>query len=175
MVRAMQRLSDNAHAVLAGAGRRRAIVEELAGALGVRERVHFSGLVRDILAFLSRVDLYVQSSHWGGLWNGRLQVLVSDVRGLAVVVDDDDYRLPAKNHGQLAAPIRELASDDEKYGNATAYARRRAQGFSIDRTVSCYEVLYELIKPGPPTMTTAGADIAAPRFRRSSRPSQDLR
>lgn len=104
-----------------------------------------------------------------------LPVLVSDVGGLAVVVDNDNYRFPAKNHGQLADRFRELTSDDEKYRNATAYARRRAQGFSIDRTVSCYEVLYELIKPGPPSLTAAGADAGAPRFHRSSHPSQDLR
>ncbi|RAS04031.1 glycosyltransferase [Ensifer adhaerens] len=181
IVRALQRLPDNVHAVFAGVGERRPIVEELAGALGLRERVHFSGLVRDIPAFLGRLDLYVQSSHWEGFgvavveaMASDLPVLVSDVGGLAVVVDNDDYRFAAKNHGQLADRIRELASDDEKYGNATAYARRRAQGFSIDRTVSCYEDLYDLIKSGPLTLTAAGADAGAPRFRRSSRPSQDL-
>lgn len=181
IVRALQRLPDKVHAVFAGVGDRRPIVEELAGALGLRERVHFSGLVRDIPAFLSHIDLYVQSSHWEGFgvavveaMASDLPVLVSDVGGLAVVVDNDDYRFAAKNHGQLADRIRELTSDDEKYRNATAYARRRAQGFSIDRTVSCYEDLYDLIKSGPLTLTAAGADAGAPRLRRSSRPSQDL-
>ncbi|WP_077965306.1 glycosyltransferase [Ensifer adhaerens] len=178
IVRALQGLPDNVHAVFAGIGDRRPLVEDLAVALGVRERAHFSGLVRDIPGFLSRLDLYVQSSHWEGFgvavveaMAADLPVLVSDVGGLAVVVDNDDYRFPPKNHGRLADRVRELAGDDEKYRNATAYARRRAQGFSIDRTVSSYEDLYDLIKPGPPALTPAGADPSASRFRSPSHPS----
>ncbi|OCP10120.1 MULTISPECIES: glycosyltransferase [unclassified Ensifer] len=178
IVRVLPRLPDNVHAVFAGVGSRRPIVEELARTLGVRERVHFSGLVRDIPGFLSRLDLYVQSSHWEGFgvavveaMAASLPILVSDVGGLAVVVDNDDYRFPAKNDIRLADRIRELADSEEKYHDAMAYARSRAQCFSIERTVSAYEDLYDLIKLGPRALIAAGADAGARQCRSSSRPS----
>ncbi|HEV7307784.1 glycosyltransferase [Ensifer sp.] len=165
IVRALSLLPDNVHASFAGVGSRRSLVEELAVTLGVRDRVHFSGLVRDIPAFLSRIDLYVQSSHWEGFgvavveaMAANLPVLVSDVGGLAVVVDDAAYRFPAQDHRRLAERILALVGGEEKYGDAAAYARQRAQSFSIERTVSSYEDLYELVKSGQRASVATGAD-----------------
>jgi glycosyltransferase involved in cell wall biosynthesis len=151
LVRALARLPGHFELHFAGTGERTHAVRSLTEKLGVGGRVHFAGLVRDIPAFLDRLDLYVQSSHWEGFglaaveaMASRLPVLASDVAGLADVVDRDEYRFPPGDDKRLAEMIGGIASDGDKFHRAADYARYRSQYFSIERTAHAYENLYSM-------------------------------
>jgi glycosyltransferase involved in cell wall biosynthesis len=151
LVRALARLSSHFELHFAGTGERMHVVRQLADELGVADRVHFAGLVRDIPGFLDKLDVYVQSSHWEGFglaaveaMASRLPVLASDVPGLADVVDRDEYRFPPGDDARLAAMISEIAEDGDRLRRAVEYARSRSQYFSIEKTAHAYESLYSM-------------------------------
>ncbi len=149
LVRLLHRLPDHFELYLAGVGSRMNAVRRLAERLGVADRTHFAGLVRDIPAFLDGLDLYVQSSRWEGFglaaveaMASRLPVLASDVAGLADVIDRSEYRFPVGDDERLAVLVEEIARDDEKFIRAIEYSQARSKYFSIEKTAHAYENLY---------------------------------
>lgn len=116
---AVRRIPD-VHLAVIGDGERRAEVEALARALGVAERVHFTGWWSDVPAALADLDVVVLSSRNEGtpvalveaLAAGR-PVVATDVGGVRSVVRDGESGIlvPPGDPASLAAAISALVAD----------------------------------------------------------------
>ncbi|HET6963705.1 MAG TPA: glycosyltransferase, partial [Acidimicrobiales bacterium] len=73
------------HLWILGEGPERQALEQLAINLGVREQVHFEGVVSNPFAYVSRADLFVSASRYEGLSNAVIESLVC---GTPVVATD---------------------------------------------------------------------------------------
>ena len=150
LIRAIALLPANYQLDLAGDGDKRNDLEALCQQLNVTERVQFHGLVSDIPAFLSGLDMYVQSSHVEGFglaaveaMAAGLPVLSSDVPGLDEVIGNDEYMFTAGKSEQLADKISQLCTAVDLYDKASAYAVNRAKLYTINKFRDGYYGLYQ--------------------------------
>jgi glycosyltransferase involved in cell wall biosynthesis len=84
---AWSRLPEAATLLLVGDGDRREACEDLAAALGLRDRVHFLGMRRDMDVLLGAADVLVLSSDWEGLPMAVLEAMAAGVSVVATEVD----------------------------------------------------------------------------------------
>lgn len=139
-------LSEDMCFQIAGDGELRAVLEKLAGDLGVSRIVEFRGAVHDIPAFLNGARFLVHTSESEGCPNvvmeamacglpvvametGEIPYLVEDGKTGFVVPQDDEPR--------LAERVSLLLGDDELCMNMGAAAREKAKReFTLERLVS---------------------------------------
>jgi len=143
------------HVVLAGEGAERAALVDLAGALGIRDRVHFLGHREDVHRLLPALDVFVLPSISEGMSNTLLEAMAagvppvaSDVGGNAEIVRNGvDGRI--FKSGDEPALVRELVALDASAPLRAALgaaARARVQSaFDIRAMVDRYERLYERV------------------------------
>jgi glycosyltransferase involved in cell wall biosynthesis len=74
-----------------------------------------------------------------------LPVIASDVPGLADVVKGAGILFPAGDHAALARKLQELLTSPERRTEMSKASSKRAQAFSIDRTVDGYVAMYESV------------------------------
>lgn len=142
-----------------GDGAQRADYERRLSALGLRERVHFTGLVPpgDVPRLVNGFDLLVHASRWEGLPRAVVQALLTEVPAISfdndgapeVVIPNETGCLVAYGDiGGLADAMVTLASDPET--RASMGRRGRAQcleRFDWRRMVERLEVLYSETVP----------------------------
>jgi glycosyltransferase involved in cell wall biosynthesis/SAM-dependent methyltransferase len=138
------------HLLLVGDGPLRSDIEKLAHSLGVKERVSFLGRRQDVARILKASDIYVHSATFDGFgiaaceaMAAGLPVIASDVPGLADVVHGAGALFPVGDHAALVREIQELLASPQRRCEMSKASLKRAQSFSIDRTVDGYLAIYE--------------------------------
>lgn len=152
-LRALSRLDSNDwHACVIGDGPLRPSLDKLADQLGLRDRVHFAGLVQDAGTVLSAFDVFVLSSHSEGTpialmeaMAARVPVVATDVGGVSGLISgrEDGRLVPPASPDALAVAIDAMLARPEE---ARAFAERAARTLEtqfdatlwIDRHVEAY-------------------------------------
>ncbi len=141
------------HVVLAGSGVAEQELRTQAAALGLRDRVHFLGLRRDIPALLQVFDAYVLPSLREGLPLGILEamaaarpIVASEVGGVGTAIQHEVSGLlvEAGQADQLANAIERFVEQPQfarQLGDAAE--RTFSERFSAEAMVRRYESLYE--------------------------------
>jgi len=149
IVRAMQHLPDHFHVHFAGEGPRMAAVKALATQLGVADRVHFAGLIRDVPTFLQSLHYYVQSAHWEGFGLAAVEAMASglptlgsNVKGLADVIGQEAHLFTTGDHRRIAKVISSFEADPASYQTASKNSLRIASQYSIQKTIQIYRDEY---------------------------------
>jgi glycosyltransferase involved in cell wall biosynthesis len=120
VLRALQRLDEDVHLVLVGAGPSRRALEDLARELHVDRRVHFTGALVEAENLHQFFDVSVLSSRSEGFPNAVIEalaagcpVVATPVGGVPEVITDRQTGLlvPVDQHAALAASVQELRRD----------------------------------------------------------------
>ncbi len=152
LLRVIQRL-DDVLLLIAGDGALRTSLEEMAGELGVTEKVRFLGPIsRDAVPdLLAAADIFVQSSNFEGQSNALLEALQAGVPIVAhdipeqreTIADEDGATagelVPLGDVDAWAAAIERLRSDADAALAARSVAARRANLFQFDKMVGGFE------------------------------------
>ena len=148
-----QRCSDT-RLWIAGGGSEsaREELQSLANDLGVREKVLFLGLQRDMPALLDAADGFVLASAWEGLPQVIVEamamekpVVATDVGGVRELLGDRSSPIPAKDPEALAAAmVRTMRRNRDEAALEGVAARERIQRqFSIDAAADAWEEIYK--------------------------------
>ena len=147
-IRALGLLPD-VHLAIVGAGPMRADLQKLVENLGLVDRVHFLGRRSDVPKIMRAADVFVQSSRFEGFGIAALEamasglpVIATQVGGLADVVGDAGMLFEVGDEHQLAEHLKQLFSDRELRESLVQRGKARAEAFSLEKTIICYERLY---------------------------------
>ncbi|MBS4048028.1 MAG: glycosyltransferase [Alphaproteobacteria bacterium] len=123
--------------------------------LGLTQRVHWLGSVKDVPSLLAAADVALLTSHEEGFSNAIIEYMatglpsvVTDVGGNpeAVLHEETGLVVPARDPAALAEAILRLAGDPELRRRFGAAAHRRVhQNFSLDACVDNYVMVYSKI------------------------------
>jgi glycosyltransferase involved in cell wall biosynthesis len=137
--------------LVVGDGARRAELAELAGRLGIADRVRFAGIRRDMPRLLAGLDIACLSSVHEGVpitvleaMAAALPMVATDCGALRDLVDEGvtGYLVPVGDVPALAARLGELAADPSLRARFGAAGRARAErDFGIERTAAGFEGL----------------------------------
>jgi glycosyltransferase involved in cell wall biosynthesis len=158
LIRAVAKLDDSIHLLIAGGGSRESDLRSLTADLGVSDRIHLHGKRRDIPDLLGASDVFVFPSLWEGFGIAvaeamimELPVVVSDIKPLREIVSDDaGVFVPPRDPDALAKGIKRLVDDPERAQELAEAGRRRVEDqFSVETLVADYHSLYRdlLAKP----------------------------
>ena len=138
--------------ILIGEGPQRGALERLASAEGVRDRVRFAGVRRDVDRLLPSLDVVAFSSIWEGLSVAMLEAMAAArclvgtaVPGILEAVEDGREALvvPVGDDGALAAALeRAVTSPGLREELGRAAQKRFLERFTAERMVRDYERLY---------------------------------
>lgn len=145
VIRALRLLPTDVYAVFVGEGERKVLCQQLSELTGVADRVRFLGERADIPNLWATADIGVMSSHWEGFGLAAVEgmaagkpIVVSNVDGLAQVVDNEDVLFEENNEEQLACIVKRLLEDTSFRKQTIEKAIKRAHDFSIDTMVEEY-------------------------------------
>jgi glycosyltransferase involved in cell wall biosynthesis len=152
------------HLVLAGGGPLRAAYEERAAELGIADRVHFLGDVRDVRPLMLASTATMLPSFREGLSRSVLEslalgvpVIGSDIRGIAdVVVPDGGILFRPGDVASLTDAIRRLLDSPRIDELTRARVRERLRPYGLDELIAVHDRLYHDLVPVP-----AGAPMRA--------------
>ena len=143
---------DGASLVVVGDGDLRPALEALAAELGVADRVHLVGYVKDIGGWYSAFDAFLLTSANEGTPVVAIEALAAGVPvvataagGTAAVVDDGEtgYLTAVGDVEALARHLQRLRDDPALRASLGETGRRRVrERFSIDRMVDDHEGVY---------------------------------
>ncbi len=148
------------HLLFVGPGPLREELETEAGALGVRDRTHFTGELpsAEVVDALAAADVFVLPSPLEGMSNALLEALASplpcvaaDIPGNRRVVEDGVSALlyPAGDLDALRTHLATLLGDADLRARLAAAGRRRIEEtFSIDAVADAYLALYARMRAG---------------------------
>jgi glycosyltransferase involved in cell wall biosynthesis len=139
---------------IVGDGPESGALAALADELGVRDRVRFLGLQRNVQPYLQAADVFICPSRWAeaaGLVNLEAQatglpVLASDIGGIPEYVADGQsgFLFPVGDTAQLAEQVRQLAASPDRCQEMGRAARALAQrNYSVEARLGDYLALYE--------------------------------
>jgi glycosyltransferase involved in cell wall biosynthesis len=137
--------------VIVGDGPERKALEELAGQLGIGDRVAFAGRREDARDLLSTFDLFVLPSRFEGFplvlleaMLAELPVVATDVGSVTEAVTDEETGLVVapEDPAALASAIRTLLEEPKTRRAFGAKGRTRALAFSPQRMAREFEALY---------------------------------
>ncbi len=144
------------HLAVAGFGGSRGqlpALEERATALGIRDRVHFLGLRRDISDVLAAADVACLSSDYEGQPLSVLEymaagkpIVCTNVGGLPEMINDgvEGLLVPRRDPEALAGALKRLLLDRTAAEALGAAARaRQLREFSLEAAVGRVEALYD--------------------------------
>lgn len=147
--------------VIVGQGPLRNAILERARQCGLADRVHLVGQRTDVAEHLSACDAYVCSSESEGMSNALLEAMAVGLPLLVTDVGDNASLVRSGVEGLVVQPgsvdalalgLQSLVADPMQRVAMAGAARRRAQAFSIDRSVNNYERFYdELLQRGTAT------------------------
>ncbi len=150
LIRAVAQLPGNYSVRLVGDGPRREELRQLALSLHVADRVNFMGIRSDIPELLTQSDIVVLSSHWEGFGLAAIEgmasgrpVIVSDVAGLANIVHGSGVVFLPGDASQLAAEIRGLCENPERYRQVAEKCQEKAKQYDISVMAAKYNELYQ--------------------------------
>ena len=124
--------------------------------LGLQKNVHLTGWRRDIPRLLSAMDIMALTSLWEGLpkviVEARLMgipVVATRTAGVDEVIRDDvtGFIVPPGRPDIMATRIIQMLENPEKMKRMQMSSNSLSDEFSLDKTVSIQEILYQdLIK-----------------------------
>lgn len=140
--------------IIVGDGSLRPAMEELVGNLGMKDRVRFLGIRRDIQELMNAADAYVMSSSVEGMANVLLEasatglpIVATDVGGNPQVVRDGEtgFLVPPKDPEALTGAMVRLMdiSEEERRWMGEAGRQYAEDNYSLDRVVEMWEALYQ--------------------------------
>ncbi len=153
LLHALARIGSAANVQLSvlGEGDQMALMQEMAQALGVAEKVSFAGFCRDIHLRMQQSDLLVFPSLYEGMPNVLVEAmaiglpcLFSDIpahRELVSGYDELAWFSPDDADG-LANRIKILAHDRQRLSAFSVNGRTIARRFSVDSLIDGYEKFY---------------------------------
>jgi glycosyltransferase involved in cell wall biosynthesis len=137
---------------IAGRGRQKEPLQQLAQELGIADRVHLLGHRDDIPDLLAAADIFVMPSLWEGLPLAILEamfagkpVIASAISGIPEAIESGVHGLlvPAGDVPALSAALRDLLGAPARRAAFGAAGRRRAEAeFTIEHMTDAYERLY---------------------------------
>jgi glycosyltransferase involved in cell wall biosynthesis len=166
MIAAFARLAaDCPHSrlLLVGKGSLKERVEQLVQEAGLRERVHFLGVRRDVPEIMSAADGYLLSSAWEGMpvvlleaASVGLPIVATRVGGVAEVVDDGTtgFLVPPADPASLAGAMKRVETLVPE-ARAAMSTRARAlveQQYGTVRIMETWDRLYSELVPAPKVM-----------------------
>ena len=143
--------------LIVGDGPRRPFLEDIAGRLGVRHRVHFVGEAEDIRLPLALMDVFVFTSRWPEAFGLTLveamaagkPVVATQAGAVPEVIrhDVDGWLVPSNDPSLMAEGIARLLNDRTAARRMGQEAQQRVrEAFSLDHMVDQVEAVYrELI------------------------------
>ena len=137
---------------IAGRGRQKEPLQQLATELGITTRVHLLGHRDDVPNLLAAADVFVMPSLWEGLPLAILEamfagkpVVASAISGIPEAIQSGVQGLlvPGGDAPALTRALRELLTDPARRAALGAAGRRRAEAeFTIEHMTDAYERLY---------------------------------
>lgn len=159
---AVRQQLPNAKLLLAGEGKNRAAVQELAASLGVQDAVLFPGFVTNMEEFYAALDAFVFPSEFEGLGTALQAAMayalpaISTTRGaLGEVVEDKRTALVAEpNAESFATAMIQLAKNNNlqrKLGDAAReeISNRFSKDLMVDNTLAVYEEMLGTVPAAP--------------------------
>ena len=137
---------------IVGDGPGRESLRQQADALGLGDRVVFTGVVDDVSVYLRQADVFVSASHEEGMplcvleamaWH--LPVIASDIAGHRSLIGHGETGLlyPLGDVHALALAIRRVIDEPGPARERARHARRLVEErFSIDASARAYDHLY---------------------------------
>lgn len=156
LIRAMEQLPGEVVLVLAGDGTMRRECQELAGRLGVSDRVVFPGQVSDVGAWYAAADAAVSSSRIEGLpfnvmeaMSAGLPVVASSVKGHEDLIEDGETGLlyPYGDAGAFAKQILRLLSSQSLRRELGERGQKSAAGYRLEEVFPIVWAQYEALLP----------------------------
>jgi glycosyltransferase involved in cell wall biosynthesis len=151
--------------VLVGLGPLEQDLRDLAGRLGIADRVLFTGSRDDVYALLPAFDTFALSSRFEGLPIALLEAMASGVApvatrvgGIPEVITDgrDGLLVDAGDTAGLTAALARLLGDDDLRSRVGGAARARAGDFDLVHAVRRAEEVYRQAVAHPGTHIGAG-------------------
>ena len=142
------------HFVVVGDGPLRADVEAKIAARGLTERVHLTGLRRDVPDLMHSFDIFVLSSLWEGLprvlpqaMAAGLPIVATDADGNAEAVADgvNGYLVPRGDVAALAERVAHLLRDPAQRSRMGQAGCKRVIEFGVCKMVEDIATLYEAL------------------------------
>lgn len=165
-LRTVALLPPAVHALLVGDGPLRADLVELATALGVADRVHFTGYRDDVLDVMATLDLLLVTSDREGLANVMIEAMFVGTPVVSTPVSGADDALAALDPAsggdrtpgivvepvpeRLAASISSLLTDRDRLRRMGGAAREAAESrFGKARMVDGWEAVLSAVRTRP--------------------------
>lgn len=154
IVRAVAQLDKQVHVAFAGTGSTESAVRSLAAALGVAERVHFLGFIRDVRPLIILSTAVVLASAREGLPRCLLEamslstpIIVTDVRGSRELAIHSGLVVARRDILGLAAAIRLLADDPERAQRLGLAGRTAVEDtYELEKVAARQDEVYARVK-----------------------------
>jgi glycosyltransferase involved in cell wall biosynthesis len=140
--------------LLVGGGKQDAALRELAAALGLGDRLIFTGLTRDMPAVYAATDLLMLTSDTEGTPHVLLEamgsgipVVSTSVGGIPEFITDSEHGIlvPAGDPDALARAALKVYGDAALRAKLVAGGRSVAAGFTVERMVDGVEAVYKSV------------------------------
>ena len=140
------------HLVLAGNGPLRGELEQLAGELGIADRIHFLGFRRDVYRLCSSADLFLFASRREGLSVSVMEAMAcglpiaaSGIRGNTDLIDSGrgGFLLPPDDAKGFADAIRQILEEPQIRERMKRHNLEKIRRYSIEAVTEQMARLYE--------------------------------
>ena len=150
LIEVIEKLPKNFILKFAGEGESLNCVKRYTEDIGVKDRVEFCGLIKDIPSFYNQLDIYVHSAHWEGFGltvveaiASGLPVLASNVSGLKELIEPT-YLFDNNDKDSLINLINNIFIKDDFINIEKSYEISKKR-FDIYVMTEKYESIYKLI------------------------------
>nr|WP_321413147.1 glycosyltransferase [uncultured Allomuricauda sp.] len=150
LIKSLKELPENYVLLLVGDGVLRKKSEEFAQKIGVKERVFFMGVRKDVPRLLKTAELVILSSHFEGLSLSSVEglasgrpFLASNVPGLTEVVKGAGLLFEDDNMEDLLSQIQKLMGDKALQEKVAAQCQERSKKYDIVTMCRQYQALYQ--------------------------------